>query len=490
VAATVPLPSSTIWRSLARERTSVLVQDLSLLRKVVQGGFCIGCGLCVVDQPGLLRMEMSSEGLWQAAPARPSAPVDEPLDRRLMSVCPFGDAGLDEDGLSAVLFPGLSHDEALGRSLLTAVGWVQDDAARLESSSGGLTTWLLERLLDTGAVDTVLHVAEAPASADGPRYSMVESSSLEELRLRRKTRYYPVHYAQVADALRGARGRLAVVGVPCFIKGIRRLVQAQPDLAEHVTFTVALICGHMKTTQWHDYLIANLKGAPEATQTFDFRHKLPEERANKYGVRWESVSGDVRTAPVAQVPLSSWNYGLFKPKACDFCDDVMGETADVTFGDAWLPGYVEDYRGANVVVVRDPHLATLLKAGSAEGHITLEPISNLQAAASQTSSFRHRRRGLAARLTAARVLGAWTPPKRVRPAAWPLDRDSRVAATRFAIARASRAHFPTSGGDSADAADLVERLQPHVRLHNRLQVKVRERLRSRFRRLQGRARGR
>ena len=36
--------------------------------------------------------------------------------------------------------------------------------------------------------------------------------------------------------------------------------------------------------------------------------------------------------------------------ACEFCDDVVGETADMSVGDAWLPGYVSDWRGTSVVV--------------------------------------------------------------------------------------------------------------------------------------------
>lgn len=40
-------------------------------------------------------------------------------------------------------------------------------------------------------------------------------------------------------------------------------------------------------------------------------------------------------------------------KACDFCDDVFAETADIALGDAWLPEYVQDGNGTNVVVTRN-----------------------------------------------------------------------------------------------------------------------------------------
>ena len=37
-----------------------------------------------------------------------------------------------------------------------------------------------------------------------------------------------------------------------------------------------------------------------------------------------------------------WEYGYFKYKACDFCDDIFAECADITVGDAWLSRYKKD----------------------------------------------------------------------------------------------------------------------------------------------------
>lgn len=33
------------------------------------------------------------------------------------------------------------------------------------------------------------------------------------------------------------------------------------------------------------------------------------------------------------------------PRACNYCDDVFAECADVTCMDAWLPEYSQDHRG-------------------------------------------------------------------------------------------------------------------------------------------------
>ena len=40
-----------------------------------------------------------------------------------------------------------------------------------------------------------------------------------------------------------------------------------------------------------------------------------------------------------------WGYNFFRYSACDACDDVFAETADISVGDAWLDGYIDDPMG-------------------------------------------------------------------------------------------------------------------------------------------------
>ena len=48
----------------------------------------------------------------------------------------------------------------------------------------------------------------------------------------------------------------------------------------------------------------------------------------------------------------------FKYKACDFCDDVFAETADVVVGDAWIPKYLT--QGNSLVVTRSSLFDSLI----------------------------------------------------------------------------------------------------------------------------------
>ena len=115
----------------------------------------------------------------------------------------------------------------------------------------------------------------------------------------------------------------------------------------------------------------------------------------------------------AELSTTNWGLGYFKYNACDYCDDVLAETADMTFGDAWLPEYVNDEEGCNVIVVRNQELQQLLERHGKE--LILHDSDSEQVYRSQAAGFRHRRQGLSYRLYMHKQRGEWTPTKRVKP---------------------------------------------------------------------------
>jgi hypothetical protein len=152
---------------------------------------------------------------------------------------------------------------------------------------------------------------------------------------------------------------------------------------------------------------------PDAVSDVDFRVKDTSRPANDYSIEVRSNTKVARTENF-RLYGSDWGLGLFKPLACDFCDDVACETADVVMGDAWLPEYVKDSLGTNVVIVRHPVIAALLAGASGRGEISLDPIDPGKIHQSQAATFRHRNEGLQVRLAHMDSRGIWRPRKRVQ----------------------------------------------------------------------------
>ncbi len=404
------------------------------LNRIVSEGFCIGCGACAYAAPGTIHIQFDRYGMYQAAlhPTR----LEEKTSADILQICPFSDHGPHEDQLAEERYPDCRRDGAVGRYLGLYVGHVAEGDFRIRGSSGGVVSWVLAELLKKEMVDGVIHVA--PAGPPGDRlFAYRISRSADEVIQGAKSRYYPVELSEVLAQAKSVAGRYALVGVPCFVKAVRRLAGRDPVVRERISFCIGLVCGHLKSKAFSDCIAWQAGIAPGQLERIDFRVKSPARRASDYGV---TVSGGKieKTGRASDYFGSNWGYGFFKYSACEYCDDVFAETADIAVGDAWLPEYLEDWRGNSLVVTRSKPMEDLIRAARDAGRLRLQPCSPEQMAASQAGGLRHRRDGLALRLLLKSQAGEWAPRKRVAPSGSGIARRrKRIYALRELLRRRS-----------------------------------------------------
>lgn len=383
------------------------------VKPVIRNGYCIGCGACAALPDAQHKVEVTAWGTLVAS----MNGLTPGVEARAARLCPFSDLAANETEIAKELFPDNRTHETIGSFHEAFAGYVIEGGFRDNGSSGGMGTWILEQLLSTGRVDAVVHVGGGSGER-GTLFQYRVSRTVQELRSGAKSRYYPVTLADVVPEVRQRPGRYAFVGVPCFVKAIRLLAKEDPSFGASVAFCVSLVCGHFKSRGYAEFLGWQMGIHPSSLERIDFRVKVEGDAANYYGVRVSGRDGNdqiERTSRMDDLYGHDWGMGLFKPKACDFCDDVVGETADITIGDAWLPQYVQDSRGTNLIIVRNSSLAGILHQAAADGRINLEAIDPGEVARSQGSAYVHRREGLAYRLLLADTQNQWRPIKRVRP---------------------------------------------------------------------------
>ncbi|MCF7750989.1 Coenzyme F420 hydrogenase/dehydrogenase, beta subunit C-terminal domain, partial [Bacillus subtilis subsp. subtilis] len=398
------------------------------LGQIVKGGYCVGCGGCATAGSGV-QMAINSVGMPE--PSHPD------LDSLSSNPCPFGDSR-NETELAVELFggqEGIEHDPSTGFFSGLHAGHAIAGPHRVSGSSGGLTSWMLEELLVRGEVDAVIHVGRGPGEGI---FEYLISSSVADLRSRVKSIYYPTGFHDVLEQVRAESGRtFAVTGVPCHIKALRLAAEADPQLQGKLKYFVGIFCGHLKSRGFAQSFGWQLGIHPDDVTDIDFRVKDASRPANDYSVEVRSTTQIARTENF-RLYGSDWGLGLFKPLACDFCDDVACETADVVLGDAWLPEYVKDSLGTNVVIVRHPVMARLLANACERGDIALDTISPAKIHQSQAATFRHRNEGLQVRLAYMDARKAWRPRKRVQPGDGGLEpMRQRLYITRMRISQAS-----------------------------------------------------
>ena len=390
--------------------------DLSL---VVSTGVCVGCGACAVAAPEHIAVQLTENGTYLpvARDGGDLAELDEEVGRDASVVCPFSNHSRNEDVIGAALFDGegASHHDITGYYRKIVAGHVVAGDFRELGTSGGMTSWLLHRLLTDGEVDGVVHVASTFEALPGALSRYTISRTVDELLSGRKSRYHVQTLADVMLEVRKTPGRYAVVGVPCFVKAVRLLAESDDDIRDRIAFTASLVCGHLKSSLYSEYLAWSVGIAPADVRDIDYRHKEPGRPPNRYCVRVSPREGDDVVTGVENIPMADWGMGIFKLGACDYCDDIVGETADVSLGDAWLDPFMADRQGANVAITRSALATRLFNEGAESGELDVIPWTAEDVAAAQVGAVRHRRPGLAVRLADRARQGVWAPNKRVEP---------------------------------------------------------------------------
>lgn len=360
-------------------------------RDVAGAGLCIGCGACAGAED---RLDWDRDG--QLKPAGNWAAVPSPAFAR---ICPFAPAANEEDRIAGERFPTAPHlDARIGRHEAAYVGHVDAGGFRAGGSSGGMVSWVANALLARGLIDGVAHVVPADPVREGRFFAYRLSRSEAEIRAGARSRYYPVELSRVLAEIRATPGRYAIVGVPCFIKAVHRLRAEDPVLRDRIAFTLGLFCGHMKSARLVDSFAWQL-GAPMAqVRAVEYRRKDAGRPANWYTAQLTLADGTERSQDWWHLADGDWGAGFFQNPACNYCDDVVAETADVAFGDAWVEPYSSDGRGTNVVIVRHPEIAAMVTDAIAAGALALAPVDADFIAGTQAAGLRQRREGLAYRL--------------------------------------------------------------------------------------------
>jgi coenzyme F420-reducing hydrogenase beta subunit len=312
------------------------------------------------------------------------------------NVCPF-EAGPNEDSLGRELYSaveGVRHTPETGHFLSNYCGGVSSDALRRSRSSGGLATWMLARLIETGTVDRVISVASTPNP--NKLFEFAEFPTVESLGRAAGSSYYPVEVSSCLRTIAQSSLRYAVIGLPCVVKGIRRAQREMPRLKKNVPVVLGLVCGHQCSKWLAEYLVRWL-GLPMASvRRISFREKSEDRPASNPGfAAWTNEDAGPATVTWKEGYGSAWDLGYFKQHACNYCDDVFAELADAAFMDAWLPGFQEDPRGTSIVLARTPLCRELLSDGVRSGALRMAEVDISQVIRSQKAGLRHKREGAA-----------------------------------------------------------------------------------------------
>ncbi|MBA6381227.1 MULTISPECIES: Coenzyme F420 hydrogenase/dehydrogenase, beta subunit C-terminal domain [unclassified Colwellia] len=358
----------------------------SPIKSIVQSSMCIGCGGCAGAKD---QMGFNSEGLYQ-----PHFSALEELDGK-EKLCPFNPTP-DESSKRASLNTNIEsnkYHKYIGNYSSMYAGY--SDSHRKTSSSGGVSTWILEQLLEQGLVDKIICVG----SDDDGCYEYKIVNNVNDLVASSHTKYFPVTLNNVLNEVAESNDSYAIVGLPCFIHAIKLREKYDSKLKGKIKFKIGLFCGGYKTKFFTEYL-SGLCGVDKTNiQLPQYRVKKKEGVAVDYLFSvLEKSSAKNKSVSMNNVG-DMWGTGLFKPEVCDYCEDISAELADVSIGDAWIPPYLNSPLGNNVVICRNRSIEKIIKQGISNNTLSLDIINEEQILQSQRGNIAHRIKSLAYRLS-------------------------------------------------------------------------------------------
>jgi len=245
------------------------------------------------------------------------------------------------------------------------VGYSRDKHIRWLASSGGVATSILMFMLREKLVDGALVVG-----MDGLKPKPFIAKSPEDLMQAIGSKYLPTSLNVKLKDLLESKGKYAIVGLPCHIRTIRRIMAESMDLQEKLVLLIGLFCCRTLSPTGFKVLLRKLKVREEAVKEFKFR-----------GYGWPgNLRVSLNNEKIISIPYFSYWRPLyspyfFTPRACMFCSDMMNEEADVSLGDAWLPRIMKkDNLGSSIIISRTKRAEEILREARRKGFIELKRI--------------------------------------------------------------------------------------------------------------------
>ena len=321
---------------------------MNITTTTLKHDFCIGCGICAASCPSSsIEMKYNEDKVFYPVINNKTC-----TQCGLCSTyCPNTYKKLRKEALSC---PKESYLKGLSGAKYF-VGCDKNTESRQKSASGGIASLIAKDLLQSGAVNGVIHAQTVEAKHGQPHYKAVLSTTVDEVDTRKSSIYGPVCFNEVLSSLEQGRTYL-FMGTPCVIQGVTELFAGHNKFKDIKIFTLALVCSHSVSGAFSDYLAESLSIKSDTPYCVNLRNKDNIVDANNYNNHFYNSDGDIAKINRFKSAFTKlWRNYCFANNVCSYCSDFWGYKADISIKDAWGQ-WAKDPLGKSIMVVRNDFL--------------------------------------------------------------------------------------------------------------------------------------
>lgn len=261
------------------------------------------------------------------------------------------------------------YNSLIGEFSSCYVGYSEDLKIRENSASGGLITQLLCYLLDKKEIDGAV-VTKVEVTKGDVRLISFIARTKDEIISGAGSHYLKADFSNVIKEILKEEGKFAVVATPCIVRSLRKAQERIPALKEKIYFLFGLFCGTPFNENIFTYIYSKTVQNKNIISEVKFRVGWPN-----FKLMIKSTAGDVY-----YLPLDKWIFfhdiGVYVQESCLNCDDALAESADLSFGDAWIKEIVsKDSIGTSLCICRTKKGEALIKQALNDKKICLKEIN-------------------------------------------------------------------------------------------------------------------
>ena len=326
------------------------------ISNLIRSELCVGCGLCTLetDDP-----KTASE----QNPDKLHYPQGALTELEVPNYCPGINQSINSSHYD--YFGSNVSDLKLGKIDQVFLTSSTDAAVLKKASSGGVMTEICLFLLEHKIVDKII-LQRLVYTPNGPRTESLVAKTKDQILLGQGSKYCPSSLHNVIEELISDtdNSTYAIVGTPCQILGLRKLVEEKRIPSTKIYLMIANFCGGFKDYRETNSLMIRNGHDPRNVKHFQYRG------GGQPG--YLKIQSKTGTTSI-EYPKYGAGSLINKHRRCTLCVDGVGLLADISCGDAWLgKEHQEKWPQSSICVTRNQRATAIIDEMTSRGVLRSE----------------------------------------------------------------------------------------------------------------------